>query len=167
MDDRFSGDKLKKIREDANFSTSDLARRLHASPSTISKIESGDRDPSRDVLLRWLEACGKELAIVGATPPEARPAPRSEGAEMVMDALEGLDEDDLPIIAKALRGLKAAKGEDHALARANLKWLASRAEAVGSLPSAEELMARLERLEARESERTRRLPPRRRAALTK
>jgi transcriptional regulator with XRE-family HTH domain len=60
---------LQDIREAAGLSQSELARRMNTQPSTISRIESGDRDPSLDQIWLWAEKCGRLVVLEFPLPP--------------------------------------------------------------------------------------------------
>jgi transcriptional regulator with XRE-family HTH domain len=133
-------DKLAELRARAGLSQRDLAESMHTDPSTISKIEAGQRAPGWTTLWDWLRACGGHgLDIAGAAAAE------SERDRALLDAARDVEEDDVWILAEAIRGLAAVQGEDRAMARIALKWLASHAqpasEASGTL---EDRVARLE-----------------------
>lgn len=74
----FLGDELRRARITAGLTTHDaLAARMGYDRTLITKIESGERLPTVDVLTAWCEACG-----LRGIPPEwvVRLARRSDGA---------------------------------------------------------------------------------------
>ena len=58
------GAKLRKIREDAELSQEELARRLGVKRAQISRVESGTRGTGAVLVSRWYRACGYELESV-------------------------------------------------------------------------------------------------------
>lgn len=62
----FLGDELRRVRLAAGFSSQDaLAARIGFDRTVITKIETGQRPPSADVLAAWCQACG-----LAGIPPE-------------------------------------------------------------------------------------------------
>lgn len=57
------GERIRRLRAGAEISQRELAARTDLSPAYLSRIESGDRRPSR----RALEAIASALAIPGVT----------------------------------------------------------------------------------------------------
>lgn len=54
----FLGKQLKQIRENANLSQKDLARKMKSSQSRVAKIEAGDPSVSLDLIYRALFSSG-------------------------------------------------------------------------------------------------------------
>jgi transcriptional regulator with XRE-family HTH domain len=55
----FLGDELKRVRIKAGFTTHDaLAAKMGYDRTLITKVESGERVPTVDVLVAWCRACG-------------------------------------------------------------------------------------------------------------
>jgi transcriptional regulator with XRE-family HTH domain len=62
----FLGDELRRVRLAAGFSSQDaLAARMGFDRTVITKVETGDRPPSAEVLAAWCQACG-----LAAIPPD-------------------------------------------------------------------------------------------------
>jgi transcriptional regulator with XRE-family HTH domain len=62
----FLGDELRRVRLAAGFSSQDaLAARMGFDRTVITKVESGDRPPTVEVLAAWCQACG-----LAGIPPE-------------------------------------------------------------------------------------------------
>lgn len=53
----------REARERAGLSQRQLAERAGVSPSTIARIERGRMEPTLDLLLRLIRACGMELRM--------------------------------------------------------------------------------------------------------
>ena len=49
------GERLKKIREKLNLNQKEFAKKLGTSSTTITMIENGQRDPSRQLLIKLAE----------------------------------------------------------------------------------------------------------------
>ena len=68
------GARIAEIREDAGLSQSALARAIGSSQSAISQIETGERNPSYDMLRQIAAAMGVTVAyLVGASIEGLRP----------------------------------------------------------------------------------------------
>lgn len=52
-----------KARKDQNMTQEELARRIGTQKSNISRLESGNYNPSLDMLIKIAEALGRELKI--------------------------------------------------------------------------------------------------------
>jgi transcriptional regulator with XRE-family HTH domain len=62
------GERLTRLREDAGFSQSALARRVGVSQSAVSQMEAGERNPSYGMLIQLAEALGVSIAyLVGGS----------------------------------------------------------------------------------------------------
>ena len=59
-----SGYLLRKARTEAGLSQADLAEAAGIAPGRISDYERGKLDPSFNMMLRLLAACGTSLALV-------------------------------------------------------------------------------------------------------
>ena len=78
------GNNVRTRREAAGMTQVDLAKRVDAIQSTISGIETGERQPSVDMLLRlaWALDCSlDDLARNGSGAIEANSAAAAMGAE--------------------------------------------------------------------------------------
>lgn len=65
------GTRLARIREDAGFTQSSLARAVGLSQSAISQIESGERNPTYDTMRSLAEAMNLTPAyLVGGEPEQ-------------------------------------------------------------------------------------------------
>jgi transcriptional regulator with XRE-family HTH domain len=70
---------LRRMREDAHLSQNGLAKKIGVTSGAISRIESGERDPSMDMVRKWADACGRAARITFVMPgqEEAPQAPAS------------------------------------------------------------------------------------------
>jgi transcriptional regulator with XRE-family HTH domain len=89
-------DRLKELRVAAGLSQRELCRRMGVDPSYVTRLERGEREPSADVLRRWAEACGVQVAVLdpAAGLPELLSSLRPSDADRVRryaDALGRLD----------------------------------------------------------------------------
>jgi transcriptional regulator with XRE-family HTH domain len=57
------GPKLREVREAAKVTQAEVARKMGVSPSRISTVESGRREPEFDWSARYLAAVGSQAAI--------------------------------------------------------------------------------------------------------
>jgi transcriptional regulator with XRE-family HTH domain len=57
------GPKLREVREAARVTQAEVARKMGVSPSRISTVESGRREPEFDWSARYLAALGTRAAI--------------------------------------------------------------------------------------------------------
>lgn len=57
-------ERLRKLRQEAGLSQRALCRQMDVDESYISRLERGERAPSAEVLRRWAEACGVEVAVL-------------------------------------------------------------------------------------------------------
>lgn len=55
---------LKRLRQIAGLKQDELAAEISVDQTTISSIEVGRREPSTDVLLRWVRRCGGRVEVV-------------------------------------------------------------------------------------------------------
>lgn len=58
------GRAIRETREKARISQGELARRCGADPSTVSRIEAGEREPSVGLLLRLVRALDTTVAAL-------------------------------------------------------------------------------------------------------
>jgi transcriptional regulator with XRE-family HTH domain len=58
------GERLAQVRERAGLTQAALAALLGTRQSYISMVETGTRQPSRDLIGRWVSACGRRLDMV-------------------------------------------------------------------------------------------------------
>jgi transcriptional regulator with XRE-family HTH domain len=139
VDQQISGAALRKMREEAGFaSQADFASAIGVNQGYVSRIESGKQPPGRDTLQKWLVACGRTLSV-SETPA------LSDEQSAVLDAIDGLEVDDVYLLAEATRGLKNLKGDDYELARGWLVWLSKRApSSAAPEETVEERLARIE-----------------------
>jgi transcriptional regulator with XRE-family HTH domain len=69
------GKRLQEIRTDAGLTQSALAKALNTSQSAVSQIESGEREPSFEMLRRLAEALGVAPAhLLGRNVEDLTPA---------------------------------------------------------------------------------------------
>ena len=75
--------RLIAAREKKEFGVNELARALSVRPSTISRVERGERNPSVSLMNRWLVACDytAEAVHVGDSPRAADLAAAVDGAD--------------------------------------------------------------------------------------
>ena len=100
------GNKLKKIRERAGISVTDLANRSELSRQTIYNDEKNDRMPRADVLHSWSQAMGIDMVALleGAKVKAEIPPPEPEGPATLRDLkgllerFEKLDDNDRELI---------------------------------------------------------------------
>ena len=55
---------LKRLRQIAGLKQDELASEIAVDQTTISSIEVGRREPSTDVLLRWVRRCGGRVEVI-------------------------------------------------------------------------------------------------------
>ncbi|MEV5986206.1 helix-turn-helix transcriptional regulator [Streptomyces sp. NPDC052051] len=76
------GPRLRTARERRGSTLTDVSRATGISPSTLSRIETGRRKPTLEVLLRLAKAYDVSLDELAGTAPAPRaPAPRRPGDE--------------------------------------------------------------------------------------
>jgi transcriptional regulator with XRE-family HTH domain len=57
-------ERLHEARTAAGLTQKELARRLKISTAQVSRIESGERNTTPDLVARWLQECGYQLDVV-------------------------------------------------------------------------------------------------------
>lgn len=99
-DARF-GSLLRKARDDAGFTSKQLAELIYAERRTVDRWMAGERRPNADIVVKWEEICGiLDGSLVRAHRSLPRRAPRSAGEEST-DRLDdappesALDDDDV------------------------------------------------------------------------
>lgn len=55
--------RLKKIREQAGLTQTELAKAVNISGPYVSLIEAGKRVPTLAVIEKWAETCGKKVSV--------------------------------------------------------------------------------------------------------
>jgi transcriptional regulator with XRE-family HTH domain len=97
------GKRLGHIREAAGLTQAALAAALDTGQPYISMIETGARLPGRDIIRRWVEACGRRLDMVFS---------RTDGAPLgeVSHYLDTMPPEHAIVVAKLVR-LLAMSGE--------------------------------------------------------
>jgi transcriptional regulator with XRE-family HTH domain len=78
---------LRRAREDAGLSQSELAGRARTSQATISAYESGRKQPSVETLSRLLAATGRRLTAERGLPREPSPQEHARTARVLVDVL--------------------------------------------------------------------------------
>jgi transcriptional regulator with XRE-family HTH domain len=78
---------LRRAREDAGLSQSEVAARARTSQATISAYESGRKQPSVDTLSRLLAATGRRLTAARALPREPSPQEQARTARVLAEVL--------------------------------------------------------------------------------
>lgn len=73
--------RLISAREKKGLGVNELARAIGVRSSTISRIESGQRNPSVHVMNAWLKACDYTAEAVGESPRAADLAAAVDGAD--------------------------------------------------------------------------------------
>ena len=63
------GEQLREARKAAGLDQNALAAKIGIGQGSVSHIEKGTRDPSIDVIERWLQACGLEFQIIAPAGP--------------------------------------------------------------------------------------------------
>jgi ribosome-binding protein aMBF1 (putative translation factor) len=58
-----TGDKVRSLRREAGLSQRELSQRAQISPSTVSRLESGEALPAVAALLRISQALGAEFVL--------------------------------------------------------------------------------------------------------
>ncbi len=88
------GKRLKYLRETRNFSSKAFAKKVGVSPSTITQIEKGNKEPSLETLRKIAKSLDTDVALLFATKdvrvfdlPRLRRKYRK--AEQLTDALKG------------------------------------------------------------------------------
>lgn len=97
-------DLLREARQRAALSASALAGRAGVATSTVTRIESGDVDPTFTMLAKLLDAAGERLMV------ESQPAAGAVELARLRDAWRRTNEGDLPDWTR-LRGLLASLQE--------------------------------------------------------
>lgn len=112
--------RLRQFREDAKLSRPQLAAKVGAGPTTITKLEAGERQLSLD----WIE---RLAAALGKTPRDFI-APENQVELSWIETIRGLDYAVLPsypITASAGDGTFAVDGEPDGFHVLPLQWLKS------------------------------------------
>ena len=78
---------LRRAREEAGLSQSELAARARTSQATISVYESGRKQPSVATLGRLLAATGRRLSAERGLPREPSPQEHARTARILVDVL--------------------------------------------------------------------------------
>lgn len=76
------GAQLRRLREGAGLSQSELGRRLNRESSTVSRIEAGKMDATIEVIAAWAVACGRTMRL--DFPVEADPLGTWEEANQLL-----------------------------------------------------------------------------------
>jgi transcriptional regulator with XRE-family HTH domain len=87
---------IRAMRDEQRLSQRALARRASLSPGALSRIESGENNPSADTLSRVLVGLGKDLldlhyALTGEPRPPAPPDPSPEAEFLRTSAREAIE----------------------------------------------------------------------------
>lgn len=104
------GKRLAKLREDAGFTQSSLARAVGLSQSAISQIEAEDRNPSFETIRQIAEAMNLSPAYLVSGDVEGL----TESEEALFRQYRGLSDDakrELQQFAEFLKAKSAAKGK--------------------------------------------------------
>lgn len=64
MDMQKNGERLRRLREEKNLSTYDVAKAVDISPQAITMYETGKRNPRDDVKLRLAKFYKKSVASI-------------------------------------------------------------------------------------------------------
>ena len=102
------GKRLAKVREDAGFTQSSLARAVGLSQSAISQIEAGDRNPSYETIRQLAEAMNLSPAYLVGGEVEGL----TDSEKTLFRQYRGLSESsrrELEQFAEYLRAKSAAK----------------------------------------------------------
>lgn len=91
------GDMLRRVREAANLSQAQLARKVGMTQPAVSRLEKGfgRRGPEVDTIMRFVHGCDMELVVQVRERPAAAPAVAAEppfqieDVEILAEALEG------------------------------------------------------------------------------
>lgn len=115
---------LKKVREDAGLTQIELAEALGVTQSTISNVEVGRRQPSIDLLERWLDRCHGTLSILTA---------QLDAVDRAARLLRELDVADAELLATIVTALRRhpASTKKGVVIRGTLDFVASTAETTG------------------------------------
>lgn len=87
------GQTLKKLRKAAGLSMKELGARLGYSYQWVDNIEGGRRRPDITDIERFAEACGRRV-VFDIVAPDAVPVVLTPSARSVVDALQGLSEEE-------------------------------------------------------------------------
>lgn len=98
-------DTLKEMREAAGISQAELARRMERPASMISRVESGDAEPTMPEAAAWATACGRSLSLERATSAEP-PMPADLAAHYFV-----LSPESMAALARIARRLAVAERE--------------------------------------------------------
>ena len=101
---------LSGARLAAKIGRTDLSRRINLHLTTISLIERGERLPSAEVILTWLEECGYSLMVAPSQTARAYSALSEDGVRMVWNLIGNLNRyrDEPEVIARASKALVEA-----------------------------------------------------------
>ena len=103
------GKRLAKIREDAGFTQSSLAREVGISQSAISQIEAGERNPSYETIRQIAEAMKLSPAYLVGAEVEGL----TEAERILFRQYRGMSDEakrELEQFAEYLRAKRATKG---------------------------------------------------------
>jgi transcriptional regulator with XRE-family HTH domain len=78
---------LRRAREEAGLSQSEVAGRARTSQATISAYESGRKQPSVKTLSRLLAATGRRLTAERGLPREPSPQEQARAARVLVEVL--------------------------------------------------------------------------------
>lgn len=115
------GARLLAMRRASGLTQAALAARINYTASAVCHVERGSRMPGREMVEAWVAACGGHYEPTG---PEVPISPEYTG---LLEAVAGLTEGELALLSEAARGLAVVEGDDRAMARQLLTWLANRA----------------------------------------
>ncbi len=121
------GTRLKKLREDRNFSQGDIEKRTGLLRCYISRVENGHTVPSIETLERLstaLEIPLYQLFYEGDEPPPLPNLSKRRTTEEL--AMEGVDEEDLRFFEKVRRLISRINEKDRQLLLYMAHKLASR-----------------------------------------
>jgi len=95
------GERIKKLRKENHFTQDYVSERIKISHASISQYESGDREPSFDILVAFALLYGTSTDyLLGLTD---NPSPTT--SEISLDAT-GLDEAQITVVKKVVSNFK-------------------------------------------------------------
>ena len=103
---RYISDKIKKLRDECNWSQSKLAKEAGVTASAISMIESGQRAPSLIVIRKISDALKVSVSELTGESSQDEVAQHAQAFFRQFSDLNNLDESDQKIIVELAKRLK-------------------------------------------------------------
>jgi transcriptional regulator with XRE-family HTH domain len=115
------GSLLRRVREDAGLTRSELSRRLGITLTQVSRIESGERQPPLDTLEAWANACDRSV-LLAFRRPDAMPAGEHEAlVQDIMNMLGALTRSEVEVVHKCVESMPESSAEEREELLAHLR----------------------------------------------